>query len=218
MRKIISSTVLGLAVLVGCTDEETPISPNAPATPEAEAALVSNQENVAPKDELVATPNGWYHKSCVYELPDGAKQDREGVVTLKDGPIFELPKCLFPGKRTADGYRIEPRRQGGTHRIPDPVNDGWMEYAYETVSGHTFSEITAEWVVPEDPDTSYPYGVGPYYTFPGLQSDDAILQPVLEYGRSSNQWTFASWRCSDTYGCSSSSHPSASPGDTILGQ
>lgn len=205
------SLLLLAAVMVGC---DIPNSSTAPDF-DISSSYQVQQESAAPKAELVRTPNGWYHQSCVREIPTGASERRDGTVTTRGGRVLRLAGCRYPGRRDSNGVRIRRAVRGLS-----PDNDGWIEYAYYSLTGHTYSEISARWVIPSDPLSGYS-GDQVYYTFPGLMSSEYILQPVLQYGYNGayggNYWTLTAWRCNAGSDCTYSSPLSASVGDTIHG-
>ena len=47
----------------------------------------------APPEPFAATPAGEMPSSCVHEIPNGARVDTSGVVTLPDGRQYRIPKC-----------------------------------------------------------------------------------------------------------------------------
>ncbi len=206
---------LGIA---GCTDVPTSTSPTELAPSEGEQPQMSRQDAAAPRGELIATPSGWYHRSCVHAIPEGARGNRHGTVTRRDGTSFQTPNCLYPGRRTADGQRASRGSAGGRH-VQGPTNNGWIEYALYGLSGDTYGYLLADWEVPDDP-SGYS-GNKLYYTFPGLQGGGYILQPVLQYGDNGafggSYWTLASWSCDDGQDCNYSTPISASAGDDIRG-
>jgi hypothetical protein len=220
MKHVCLLALLVSVGMAGCADAPTPISPY----DAAEQPQMSLQDRPAPPGQLVATPNGWYHRSCVHELPDGARRNRDKTVTRKDGTVFQTQKCLFPGRRNSDGNRARPRsRRGGQGQGPvgDPVNNGYMEFAHHSLSGESYGYLSAEWEVPDDPSGSYSAG-DVYFTFPGIQGqgreDYYILQPVLEYhNRGGSFWSLASWYCDDGGDCASNGYISASAGDQVRG-
>jgi len=101
------------------------------------------------------------------------------VVTREDRSSYQLPECLYPGRRTETGQR------NPDVRTAPPVNNGWMEWAVTVLSGsNKFRGLSARWDAPSNPTGSYS-GVRVYYTFPGLVSTvehPYIIQPVLQYG------------------------------------
>jgi len=44
-------------------------------------------------EPFTATPAGEMPSSCVHEIPNGARVDTSGVVTLPDGRQYRIPKC-----------------------------------------------------------------------------------------------------------------------------
>jgi len=46
-----------------------------------------------PPESFAATPAGEMPSSCVHEIPNGARVDTSGVVTLPDGTQYRIPKC-----------------------------------------------------------------------------------------------------------------------------
>ena len=47
----------------------------------------------APPEPFGATPAGEMPSSCVHEIPNGARIDTSGVVTLPDGRQYRIPTC-----------------------------------------------------------------------------------------------------------------------------
>ena len=144
--------------------------------------------------DYVATPAGWWHRSCVHGVPNGAHMDRNGIVRRPDGSTFQIPRCRYAAYPTRPGAGPQP-----------PTNNGWIEWA-DAFQG-PYHEIDAGWTVPAAPAASYSTSQV-YYTFPGLQSNGAhpfINQPVLAYGFApdygGNFWTLASWHCDTGPGC-----------------
>lgn len=210
--------LLTLAVVAACSERTIP---SAPEEVSAFNALADAATSAAPQSELVLTPEGWYHRSCVHEVPNGAHVDfRTSMVTRPDGTTYQVGRCLFPGRRNAHGVRVSA-----------PVNNGWIEYAEDHSSlgaGHWFGSVTARWTVPSKPAGSYSSSQA-YFTFPGIQSPSIgyIIQPVLQYGWAGdsgghtfggNFWSAASWRCNYGSDCYYSAPiTSIDAGDEMLG-
>lgn len=215
--------LVALLVLTACSDQTTPAAARTGARANA---VAMGQQAVAPRSQLVLTPDGWYHRSCVHEVPNGAfVHMRTGTVTRPDGSTYKVGKCLYPGRRHANGVRDY-----------SPVDNGWIEYAEDETSlgaGQWYGSITAKWTVPDAPLGTYA-DTQAYFTFDGVKSpftSDStgyILQPVLQWGWSGNsdttgnfggnKWTAASWKCnfgSDCY--HSPPDTTITPGDVILG-
>jgi hypothetical protein len=206
VRAAVVTVVGGAAVWWSCSDGdlETPTSPTEPAT---EMSATANTDRQAPQNELVRTPAGWYHRTCVYEVPNAARVSRSGLVTRTDDSSYQLPECLYPGRRTDTGLRASL-----------PVNNGWIEDARYTLTDRAYGSLTARWNAPANPGGSYS-GTKVYYTFPGFWTDDYIMQPVLQYGYNGlfggSYWTAASWHCGAN--CTHSTPISVSAGDAMLG-
>src|SRR6266568_4644975 len=77
--------LLAATSLVACTEKAVP--PDAPRS-----VLMGD---ASPGPDFVATPAGWFHRSCVHEIPNGAKVDAAGNVTRADGTTFQIPKCQY---------------------------------------------------------------------------------------------------------------------------
>lgn len=204
--------VVVLAVAAGCNE---PPSQPTEAPPE-----MANQRAPEPPRDYVATPAGWYHRSCVHVVEDGARIDRAHVVTRRNGTKYQLPKCTHPAWR-----------EGGSDQRPDekvpgpPTAPGWIEAAWFEVNPPAwYKKITANWTVPPNPTGVYPDPpeTQVYYTFPGIQNAYYIIQPVLQYGYNGlfggKFWTIASWHCHDSNDCDlSSSRPTVTAGAALNG-
>lgn len=218
------TVVLVMIAAGACSDQVAPASekllPNSPAAQLTGAP----QRAVAPASEMVSTPMGWYHRSCVNEVPNYAFVDtRTRIVRRSDGTTYQLPPCLYPGRRTRDG------RLAAT--APDFA--GWVEFAQDSTSmgpGNQFGEIVANWTVPADPDTAYIPGLE-YAAWPGLVSwgstpTKAVIQPVLTYGYVTGRpgytggdfWTAAPWRCDLNQDCIIGGHMTVYHGDHLFGR
>ncbi|MGD0991528.1 MAG: hypothetical protein ABR998_03575 [Gemmatimonadales bacterium] len=179
----------------------------------------STQPDTTQLAGYVPTPAGWYHESCVHQIPPGAWVSIDWVVTLKDGTNYQIPKCLFPA------YVTLPNHQRG--QLPAASDTGWDEYDEAWSGSNTYRQLTAYWHVPPAPAHSYGTYRGSYeayFTFPGIQNDSFILQPVLQYGitkagGSDYHWELAAWHCDATgdYRCVYGNLVAASVGDSIIG-
>ena len=205
------STLLALALVLavsGCAEH--------PASVSSQVQLPTVNQSQMASMGYVATPSGWFHRSCVVEIPDGAYVDASGLVTRRDKTTFLIPtRCAYPS------YPNLPRL-GGPNAQFTPTSYGWIEDAQITQSLPSwYSAISAYWRVPPAPAGQYTDNQL-YYTFPGLQanSETAIIQSVLQYGRNSwfggNYWTLASWSVSGGVG-HWSSWAVVQPGDLIFG-
>src|SRR5690242_2937024 len=82
----------GVALLLACNDRPTVVT--APRGVLAQSEASKNEPLQRPG--YVLTPAGWFHSSCVHEIPAGARVSINHVVTRKDGTSYQIPKCLFP--------------------------------------------------------------------------------------------------------------------------
>ena len=212
MRRAFTLLILAIVGASGCDDQrDTPTSPPDLAVSQAKDLQEVSAEKVAPASELVMTPAGYYHRSCVHEAPAASVVRKGGVATLSDGSEVEFEKCEFPGRRTKGGTRVSAPTTGWD----------WIEYTRKVFHDeHTFGYLETEWIVPDDPLGSYT-GQRVYYAFPGLSSIEYIIQPVLSYGYNGvyggSHWKLSSWHCDDGDNCTNSTPISASAGDTIRG-
>jgi hypothetical protein len=196
-------------MITGCKDQITPpTSAKGPSASSKDAVAASGE----PDSNWIATPAGWYHRSCIHEVPDNSHIDPHGLVHKPDGTSMTFPPCQFPhGKaRGVNGVPIA---------ITPPTVDGWVTSRQVNASGTTYRGISAYWHVPSSPSAGYS-GSQVYYAFPGLQDDTTIVQPVLAYhydpdGTTPN-WIVAAWDCGPS--CYHSPLLGVSVGDSIHGQ
>lgn len=177
-----------------------------------------SRSNAAPPSDYVATPAGWYHRSCVHEIPNGARVDAKGLVTRSDRSTFQIPQCSYPIYPSAPGLSAQA--------IPaSPTNNGWIEFAsYQLPSGNSFRQLTAGWHIGAAPTGAYT-GTQLFYSFPGLEDllDPTvyIIQPVIQYGYNGSfggsYWTAASWRCNSGSDCRYGTPIVAAVGDSVYG-
>jgi hypothetical protein len=157
-----------------------------------------------PLDGYVLTPHGYYHQSCVHEVPDGAEVGVGGRVMLADGSERQLPGCNHP--------RLVLRNEA-----VEPTTNGWVEDANWT-SPSPATKLTSRFGVPSAPSASAGQVV---FFFPGMEPSDGtiILQPVLQWGASAagggDDWEIASWSCGPS--CVHSKLVKVASGDTLIG-
>src|SRR4051794_33882845 len=119
----------------------------------------------------VATPQGYFHPSCVVELKEDENLDSDDDIIAANGTRRPLKLCLL-SHFLANGEEVSPLF--GTPAIAHSyVAD------VETTSAGAMSWISANWTVPNNPPTASGQTL---YFFPGLvpnSTNDTILQPVL---------------------------------------
>ena len=74
---------------VGCGEEPTSV-PDLPLAP------LAPQVGSVPWGDYLPTPAGWWHRSCVHAIPEGAKVLRDRHVRREDGTTYRLPQCQYP--------------------------------------------------------------------------------------------------------------------------
>jgi len=145
----------------------------------------------------------------VYEIEDGARVDKGGLVRRSNGTSYQITPCLYPVYSTILGTKP-----------PSPVDTGWIEYAFtRKPADSSYHQLNANWTVPTAPLAPYSYEV--YFTFPGLESNTFIIQPVVQYGSSAagggTFWGAASWHCDTGSNCMHSPLILTGAGDAIYG-
>jgi hypothetical protein len=216
MRQPISAMLTVAALLAGLAGCSEPAS-----SPDESAPPSFVKEAPAAPDDYVPTPAGWYHRSCVHGVENGAKVGKDGEVTRKNGSKYRIPGCAHPVRASKDGPALPPaidRSAPAMDRAaPPPTITGWVEYASRLQpAGSWYKQITANWTVPVSPLAYYVSSQLVYYTFPGLQQT-YIIQPVLQYGGGGNSWVMASWHCNSSLGCVHSPFTNTVAGHALFG-
>jgi hypothetical protein len=210
IRLALASAALGAGIIsLACGD------PTGSANP---PAAVGPTPATGDPSDYVATPAGWVHRSCVYEVPDGAVVDRNGIVHVAGAVTRALPPCQFPTRQALRGGPLV-RPDGQSSK---PTNNGWMEYAYTTIpTTNFFKRLDANWTVPAAPLTRYTGSNQVYFSFPGTENGSYIIQPVIQYGTSaaggSSTWMMASWHCNDGSNCIHSTLKPVATTDAMTG-
>ena len=175
-----------IGVLMMACSEPVSISPGSSAR---QTSMSRMGRARTPSTCILQAVGGIIGRAC-NEIEDGAKVNRDRSVTRRDGSKYQIPPCAYLT------YRSRP---GTTEAASTPADSGWMEWAYVTEPpGSWYSQINANWTVPAAPQRGY-NSAQTYFSFPGVQSDSFILQPVLQYGYSAagggNTGPYASWQC-----------------------
>ncbi len=203
-RFFLSAAALLLGV--GCAEHPNPVSVGTGIVGSSLSRLAADSQN-----DWVMTPEGWFLRECVHEIPNGASLDPDGVVH-KDGKTYTIPQCPYMGSLARQGAPTPSNPQGSL-----------IEFAYDS-TGHSFEQINALWAVPPKPPSLY---VSPmvFYAWPGLESgitSGNVLQPVMEYGYDGigggNYWYMRAWQCAlGTGNCNYSSAAAVDDSDVISG-
>jgi hypothetical protein len=194
-------------IVAGCTEQS---SSGSITSPPRELA-VQGVKGI-PKG-YVMTPVGLWHRSCIHMYRKGEQIDEiHHVVTRKDGTRYTIPKCAYPIYRRGHPASTNAELPG------PPTNPSWKEAGWtQQSSGGVYHKIAANWTVPATPSS----GGALYYTFPGLENDYYISQPVLQYGNNGwfggNHWVIASWHVHDNYDLSISDTLVVDAGDVLHG-
>ncbi|KAF8954358.1 hypothetical protein BDZ97DRAFT_1758342 [Flammula alnicola] len=153
------------------------------------------------RDEAVTyvnTPGGPRPQSQVHHVPDGAS-----ILHTTDAVhiISESGEILHTNAiSNAEGLASRTIGQFSPSHVVEPraISTGYVAYTYFTNNSvaNPISSFSSSWTVPPVPKTNHNQLL---YLFSALTpvSDDAILQPVLQYGTSGagggNYWATASW-------------------------
>jgi hypothetical protein len=134
----------------------------------------------------VLTPVGYLDKANVHRIPPGYELTR-----MTDGHI----RMANP---TTGDYKDFPKPITAKVR-PSFTDNGWITYLYWQnifFKTHPISYFDTTWLVPPNPTT---YNGQTLFQFNSIEpaSQEAILQPVLQYGESAagggEYWGVASW-------------------------
>ena len=199
-------TILGITL--GACVEKTATAP-APLVPQAASGDLAVNPDSSKRDYLF-TPAGWYHRSCIHEVPDKAVIHGDTVLGPNHQVERILPVCAHPHFTTNSSKN--------KNSPPSPGDTGWVIDARDTRNGSTnsFRSMDVYWHVPPAPSGTYSSNAQAYFTFPGLQNSGGILQPVLAYGYGGyNGWQLGSWYCGNS--CPHTPWLFVSVGDSIYG-
>jgi hypothetical protein len=217
-RKTLTATVLAAAVGAGVLTAASPTSatvhnePSASATtpsPTSSAADVSSDpaayKAALASPDWVSTPDGLMYKTCVHQLPPGARVDGNSIVLasgVRQPPFARCPhpRLVPPAAATAGKAPVKPSASTGW------LADSWWQ-APQWLSG-----ITSNYTVPSNPSVNGALN----YFFSSLDNpiNASIVQPVLIWGGTS--WVLQSWYLWN-YNANSVKGPTtpAATGDTI---
>ena len=150
-----------------------------------------------PQDTTVLTPGGYKPRSNVYLLEKGYHvASRDGQLWLVDSTKGEI-QLLGDHEAAAAPPETNPAIAAG-QTGPNPSalpGSSWVAYTeFENVTRPAISLFTAEWIVPNPPKDQ---GDQTIFIFIGLQNNQYILQPVLQWGPSfaggGKFWSISNW-------------------------
>jgi hypothetical protein len=168
------------------------------------------------REEFVLTPGGYRHGSNVTQVGPrpGAKEALSAKPVIKKGA---------KGSRKRRPGDFEPLHFNKAI-IPAPLtsttNPHWVAYSdWENFTGGPVVSIRATWTVPQEPATDNGQTI---FIFPGIQSTQRIVQPVLQWGSSAagggSFWAIASWYAGDASSqVKCSGLIPVNPGDQVTG-
>jgi hypothetical protein len=185
-------SLMALAVVSACTEQ--PMS--TAARPQGEG---DHGPALAPRADYVRTPVGWYHGSCVHEIPSGASVLPGNVIKRPDGSTYQIPTCQHPPLRRAARNPGSPLADAAFYYT------GQVENAVSYFNGaDRYRSDSAAWQVPAAPLGSFPRDTFRiYFAYTGLESlRPHDLLPALQFGYNGRfggpYWTIASWWVTDT--------------------
>lgn len=81
-------------------------------------------------EDYVISPFGYFHPSCVRNVPDGAIVMDDGRIQQADGSVdVSVPVCFYP-HYSPDGTLVSPNNVGGANAPPvgcSPPSSCWVE-------------------------------------------------------------------------------------------
>ena len=198
-----------LALVVGCAEHPDPVSVGTRTVGSGLSSMAADRPS-----EWEMTPEGWFLRECVHEIPNGASLDPDGVVH-KNGKMYTIPQCPYTGSLARQVMRGAP--------TPSNPQGALVQYVYDS-TGHSFEYLQALWVVPPPPAATFGE-TQVFYAWPGLESgiqSGNVLQPVMQYGYNGlgggNNWSVAAWQCPlDGGNCNHSSLVSVETNHVIFG-
>jgi hypothetical protein len=157
----------------------------------AEAAVEATLDsNGQPPADYVRTPNGYFHKSCVHDVPNGAQVDDNDNVTT-NGVVTHFEPCQYPVISTPSASLASS--------APSPtIGHAWVESIEQDQSGQGFNLLEVNSQIPGIP--CYPGDQQTIYLFNGLEpvfNAFPLIQPVIGYvylsGNTGTQLEIAAW-------------------------
>jgi hypothetical protein len=173
--------------------------------------------------EYVLTPNGFLHPSCVISVRSDEVLGADLVIRGQDGSEHaRVAPCAYPrysrqGTRVAEAsgppFAGSPRSRLPRHPAHDTY-DGWLVFFDYEGTIDTGSSLRTQWIVPAPPMN---IGDQDIAFFNDFETEDYILQPVLDFSELPGQWAIESENCCPSGNDYQSDLVPVSPGDVIQG-
>jgi hypothetical protein len=184
--------------LTACATLDGPDGAGAPAGDTSASELAAG-EPAALDADFLETPGGRVHRSCIHEVPDGARVDVSGGVTLRSGETLRFASCRFAVRDARRAHALADATQ--PKESASFLTNGWFEYdaGFSPTNAWGFNwvnRLDAFWRVPPAPQQ---FSNQIVYLFPGIEpaSGFSIIQPVLQWGVTpaggGNFWGMAAW-------------------------
>jgi hypothetical protein len=162
-----------------------PLASGAPLV-SADATLY---DRASRSSDWVTTPNGLMNRTCVHALPEGDTVDGGAIVT-PSGSRQTVPDCRYPRLAKSASTTRAAAASGSTI----PKTKGWLGDSWWTAPTW-LRRIWVNYAVPSAPARSGAIT----FIFSSFEpaSGDAIVQPVLTYGKNGDRggsyWYLTSW-------------------------
>jgi hypothetical protein len=178
----------------------------APAGVAGQAPAGPNRPATVPADYVI-TPFGYFHPSCVLQIPNGSTVlKEEAVIRHADGTYGNVQPCAYP-QYTAKGENVtggqSPAQQPSiAHASPEWAStcmsfNGAPGNINCNTEAPAYGQMQGYLTVPEGPATTAP-GEVLFFWF-GMedwQVANDVIQPVLGWNRDfPKAWSIASWNC-----------------------
>ena len=172
-----------------------------------------------PPPDYVPTPTGYFHRSCVYEVPNRATIDANNNVVDEHGTFIKhIPKCPHsPIRKRHDN--VGHNASGSATSPSLPTLSGWVEWVEQDLASGQYNYMDGYTPVPSAPSS---YSSGQLtYLFPGFEPTDGhiVYQTVLQYGVSpaggGAYWGLAAWWVDTSNNAGHSSLVTVNEGDVI---
>jgi hypothetical protein len=212
----VSSTAAG----VSAADEPAPPAPASAVTSTARSV----RKPAGVPDDYLLTLNGFFHPSCVKTLRSDEVLGSDLVIRGRGGLVRErVSPCAYRrysrgGVRVAEAYApassvVSPTTTPSRLHAHDTY-DGWLVFFDYTGSIDTGSSLGTQWIVPAPPTN---VGNQDIAFFNDFETNDYILQPVLDFSELPGQWAIESENCCPSGNDYQSDLVAVSPGDVIQG-